>query len=188
MKNAIIIHGWPEADEYFNPLLPSPSNNHWLPWIQHELIIRGWNAQTPEMPDAHTPEYEKWKAVFEGFAIDDQTILIGHSCGAGFLVRWLSESRANVGKVVLVAPFLDPHGELGTGFFDFEIDPELISRTNGVDILYSADDDTAILESVETLGSELPEASFHAYEDKGHFCLDDMGTDEFPELLEIALS
>ncbi|MEX0652068.1 MAG: alpha/beta fold hydrolase [Candidatus Paceibacterota bacterium] len=76
------------------------------------------------MPEPYLPNYEKWIEVFEQFKVDEETDLVGHSCGAGFLLRWLSENKINVGKLVLVAPWIDPINELGdeNNFFDFERD------------------------------------------------------------------
>lgn len=110
MKTAIILHGMPSKKEYYNPSSKAQSNKHWFPWIQRQLILRDILAQTPELPEPYEPVYEKWCSIFDQFKIDEETILIGHSCGAGFLVRWLSEHKVNVSKVILVAPFLDPEG------------------------------------------------------------------------------
>lgn len=188
MKTAIILHGMPSKEEYFNSDSPSQSNKHWLPWIQRQLILSGVLAQTPELPEPYEPVYEKWCSVFEQFTIDQETVLIGHSCGAGFLVRWLSENKTKVGKVILVAPFLDPdHDEVKSDFFNFIIDKTLIDRTKGLHILFSKDDEQEILTSVEILRSAFPGANFHALTGRGHFTFSDMKTVEFPELKAVIL-
>lgn len=186
MKTAILIHGWPDKEEYFDPKGPSSSNRQWLPWLQHQLLINGILAQTPEMPDVWEPNYEKWKGVFEHFPINEETILIGHSCGAGFLVRWLSENKVKVGKVFLVAPWIDPdHQERESvgDFFDFKIDESLKSRTDDLCIFYSIDDDQPMIDSVGELEIKIKDIRVEEYKDQGHFTTGDMGTDEFPDLL-----
>ena len=42
MKTAIMLHGKPSYEEYCNPRIPSPSNNHWLPRLhwEHHLTAR----------------------------------------------------------------------------------------------------------------------------------------------------
>ena len=182
MKNAIIIHGMPDKEEYLKED-SFRENQHWLPWLQHRFCIKGILAQVPAMPEPYAPDYEKWKEVFEYFPINEETILVGHSCGGGFLVRWLSENKVNVGQVVLVAPWLDPDKEFTKGFFDFVIDPDLVSRTKGVTVFYSLDDGKEILESVATIKATLPDAVFREFTNAGHFCEED-GYKEFPELLE----
>jgi uncharacterized protein len=113
-------------------------------------------------------------------------ILVGHSCGAGFFVRWLTEhTNVSVEKLVLVAPWLDPDQTLGTGFFEFEIDPRLISRVGEFHIFHSSDDPYADVQaSVATLVRVFPTAIQHAYDAMGHFCREEMKTEAFPDLLK----
>jgi hypothetical protein len=185
MKTAIILHGMPSKEEYFNEESPAQSNKHWLPWIQKQLILKGILAQTIELPEPYEPIYKKWSSVFEQFNIDEDTILIGHSCGAGFLIRWLSENKIKVGKVALIAPFLDPnHNEVKSDFFSFEIDKTLASRTNGLAIFYSTDDNEEILTSVNQIKNFIPKSQIKEFADRGHFTFGDMKTDRFPELIK----
>jgi predicted alpha/beta hydrolase family esterase len=95
MKKAIIIHGMPSKEEYYDVNRPASSNCHWLPWIQKKLLLKNVLAQTPEMPEPYNPVYENWRKVFEQLSPDEETILIGHSCGGGFIVRWLSLKLTN---------------------------------------------------------------------------------------------
>ena len=59
MKKAIIIHGSPSKEEFFDQKTPSPSNFQFLPWLQKELLLRDVIAQTPEMPAPYNPVYEE---------------------------------------------------------------------------------------------------------------------------------
>ncbi len=187
MKTAVIIHGYNDKSEYLDGTRPAASNDHWIPWIQRQLLLKGIEAQAPEMPGFYEPKYEKWKEMLERFTPDENTILIGHSCGAGFLVRWLSESDVRVGRVVLVAPWIDPEKSVVPDFFNFDIDAKLVDKTGGVTIMYSTDDFSDILTTVDVLKSKLEKVNFKQFEDKGHFVLGSMKTEKFPELLEEAL-
>ena len=184
MKNAIILHGMPSKEEYFDLNISSPSNSHWLPRIQKQLLVKGYNAQTPELPNPFEPEYVSWKKIFELFPVTSETILIGHSCGAGFLVRWLSENKIRFGKVILVAPWIDLNKELANGFFEFEIDSEMANRSESMHVIFSNDDDDEIISSVEKL-KEIKNMQVHEFEKMGHFTSGSMGTNEFPALLDI---
>ncbi|MFX9688476.1 hypothetical protein ABTO93_19980, partial [Acinetobacter baumannii] len=62
--NAIIVHGTPTKEEYYDASVPSCSNSHWVPWLQKELLVRDIPAATPEMPDAWDPKWEVWKREF----------------------------------------------------------------------------------------------------------------------------
>lgn len=188
MKTAIIVHGKPSKEEYFNPQSASQSNRHWLPWIQKQLILNGVLAQTPEMPEPYQPDYQKYCELFERFPINEETMLIGHSCGGGFLVRWLSEHKVGVGKVVLVAPWLDPEGELKSDFFKFNIDSDIASRTKELHLVYSNDDYPDVLATIEILKSKFPGLQITELTGKGHLTYAGMKTEEFPELRDIVLS
>lgn len=183
MKTAIIIHGYNDKSEYFDVSRPSASNDHWIPWIQRQLLLKGVETQTPEMPGFYEPNYEKWKEMLERFDLNESTMLVGHSCGGGFLVRYLSENNVKVGKVVLVAPWLDPEKNIDPNFFKFEIDQNLVSKTTGLKVMYSIDDHSEILESIKILKSKIKDAEFQEFQDKGHFVLGSLKTDKFPELL-----
>lgn len=189
MKTAIILHGKPSKEEYFDPQGPSPSNKHWLAWLQRQLIVNGVLAQTPELPEPYKPVYEKWRSVFERFLINKDTILVGHSCGAGFLVKWLSQNKVKVGKVALVAPFLhSSDNKIKTGLDNLKIDRDMIKRTNGLMVFYSLDDEKSVLTSVERLRTELRGARFKKFTNHGHFCIEDMKTEKFPELRDFLLN
>ncbi|HAE36600.1 MAG: hypothetical protein UR85_C0004G0062 [Candidatus Nomurabacteria bacterium GW2011_GWF2_35_66] len=187
MKTAIIIHGYNNKSEFLDESRPSSSNDHWLPWLQRQLLLNGIEAQTPEMPGFYEPNYEKWKDLLDKFEPDLDTMLVGHSCGGGFLMRWLSESNKKVGKVVLVAPWLDPNKKIDPNFFNFEIDPNIVSRTNGIIIMYSTDDNSEIFKSIDMLKSKVENLQIKEFTGKGHFILNHMKTEKFPELLAILL-
>src|SRR3989344_333839 len=190
MKTAIILHGMPSKEEYLNnPDRPSPSNSHWLPWLQQQLIVRGILAQTPELPEPYAPDYGKWRAVLERFPIDEETILVGHSCGGGFLVRWLSEHGVRVGKVALIAPWINPKdSRLVFGLFAFVIDSDLAARAVEIRLFISADDDKEELDTAELLKKSVKGITVAEFTDRGHFTYGDMGTDRFPELSEYLLA
>jgi uncharacterized protein len=187
-KNAIIVHGMPGKEEYYDPNAPSGSNHHWLPWLQKQLIVHGISAHAPEIPNSWDPHYPTWQREFERFDIGSQTILVGHSCGSGFLVRWLSEHRdITVGPIILVAPWLDPRRRKTREFFEFGMDPDLASRTAKLTIFNSDNDDPEIHESAHTIREKIKNVDYREFHNYGHFCLNDMNTTQFPELLEAAL-
>jgi predicted alpha/beta hydrolase family esterase len=184
MKNAIILHGKPSPGqkEYYNPLFPSPSNSHWIPWLQKQLLIHDISTQTPDIPNAWKPEYRTWQKEFERYDITPDTLLVGHSSGAGFIVRWLSEHPdIHVDTVALVAPSLGIDWDTNN-FFEFEIDPNLAERTRKLVIFVSDDDRDAIHQAVERLRTTLPNSTYREFHGYGHFTVEDMKTTEFFEL------
>ena len=108
MKKFIILHGCCDREEFMSDEYASPSNSHWIAWLQKQLIMQGHTCQTPEMPAPYKPSYQTWKRIFSQFEITPETILIGHSCGCGFLLKYLSETEQQIDKLILVAPWRDP--------------------------------------------------------------------------------
>ncbi len=177
----------PSKEEYFDLATPAASNNQWFPWAQKRLSLMGVVAQTPEMPEPFRPDYENWKKVFEQFVLDRDTTLIGHSCGGGFIVRWLSENDVKVGKVILVAPWINPSStDTAPGFFDFEIDEDLASKTQELHLFISSDDEQEELDTAEMIERKVRHVITHRFTDKGHFCVGfNLKDEQFPELIEV---
>src|SRR5690606_36309898 len=145
----------------------------------------------PEMPNGYYPQYEIWKKEFERFDINTQTALIGHSCGAGFIVRWLTENvNQKVDKVILVAPWMGirfSNEPFDDSFFDFEPRRDIATQTNGLHIFNSTDDFSVVLKSVELIRQKVCDVQYREFKGKGHFTETSLGTVEFPELLVVLL-
>lgn len=188
MRNAILLHGKPGKAGYYDPAKPSSSNYHWFPWLQKQLIVKDIKADTPEVPFAYKPEYELWVKEVERFDITRETILVGHSAGGGFWLRYLSEHKGlEVGRVVLVAPSLGLSWD-DKSFFDFELDSAIVERTESLVIFYSNKDKQSTQDAILILKDKLPHAQFRQFDNYGHFTEEDMPSHEFTELLEELVS
>lgn len=191
MKNAILVPGRPDKEEYYDPSRPTNSNDHWFPWLSKQLQINDVFAVAIELPQPWQPRYEIWKREFERFDITPETVLVGHSCGGGFLVRYISEHPdMQFGTVVLVAPWLNPDDSPSgdtADFFKFAIDPTLVSRTTGITIFSSDNDYDSVRKTVAILRKSIPGVAYKEFHNYGHFCLGDMNTTAFPELLDVCL-
>lgn len=187
MRNAVLLHGRPAKWEY--DLLElfhlKMSNTNWFSWLRKQLVKNDFRVQTPEIPHSYKPEWQTWVKEVENCRINEDSTLVGHSTGAGFWVRYLSEHpELKVGKVVLVAPWIDVEQTNPEHFFDFKIDPNLAARTKGLVIFSSDNDMKEIQSSVKVLVKEIKGArvkNFHGY---GHFTIFSMKTKKFPELLK----
>lgn len=180
MKNVIIIHGCsstPEESKEYS------ENKHWMPWIREQLIARGIPTTTPLLPESWSPDYEKWRTEFEKQDISEQTILIGHSCGSAFLVRWLGDSKRKIDKLILIAPWkIGTSSDAKKKFYDYPIDETIKQRVNKI-IMFTADnehpDGKKSLEMFKNaLGGKVIELN-----GRGHYTYEEMKTEEFPELL-----
>ena len=175
----------PSKDEYYDESCANPSDAHWLDWLQKQLRIRDINAATPDVPLAFKPDYQIWSKEYERYDVTPETILVGHSCGGGFLVRWLSENKdIRVGNVVLVAPWMNVNHEEDISFFDgFEIDSSIINRVNKLTIFSSTNDGIEMKNTINKLRQIIPGIGYREFTNYGHFTYGSMKTHEFPELL-----
>ena len=189
-KTSIILHGGPSKEEYYDPKMPSMSNAHWIPWLQGQLLKHEIAAATPEVPHSFDRNWSTWTKEVERFDMTPETILVGHSTGAGFFVKYISiHPHIKVGKIILVAPWLDPDHEHTKDFFDdFEIDSAMASRTKGITVFYSDDDQKSVLKTVDIMRQKIKGVVYKEFHNYGHFCFENMKTTEFPELLREALS
>jgi alpha-beta hydrolase superfamily lysophospholipase len=124
---------------------------HWMGELQQQYIINGVSCQNPSFPNSWIPDrnYDDDVNVFSRLELDADTRLIGHSCGGGFLLKYLSlNPQIKIKHLVLVAPWLDPTRELGD-YFDFILDANLPERAERIDLFYSTDDMSWVLESVK---------------------------------------
>lgn len=190
MQNAIILHGAPEKEYYYDVHKPSESNAHWLPWLQKELVIRDIAAETPEIPMSYEPQWELWCRYIERYPLTSDTILVGHSAGGGFWLKYLATHPSlRVGKVVLVAPWLDPGKTLAEDFFDgWDRDPAVVQRTAGLVVMISDDDSESTQQSVDAICSTIQGVTRRQFHGYGHFTYDNLGGTAFAELRDEVLS
>jgi hypothetical protein len=94
-----------------------------------------------------------------------------------------------VGKVILVASWLDPDREHTKNFFDdFEIDPGFTSRTGGVTIFNSDNDQDSVQKTVKIVRNAAKDIKYVEFHKYGHFIHEDMKSLKFPELLKEAIT
>ncbi|MBT4277169.1 hypothetical protein HOD96_00255 [Candidatus Falkowbacteria bacterium] len=184
----IIIHGCPSNAEKAMDPETRTYDKHWLPWTKQQLEERGIKTETPLMPSPWEPVYEDFKSEFEKLEIDENTVLIGHSCGSAFLVRWLGESKRKISKLFLVAPWktTDRHGtknECKEKFYTYDIDESIKDCVEEIVMFTANDEDPKGKKSLkifhDVLGGEIIELQNH-----GHYTMGDMGTEKFPELVD----
>ena len=182
--SCIIIHGCPKtAEKDLNP--KARYYQHWIPWVKRELTKKGIKTATPLMPYAWHPDYQKFKKKFVKYKVTKDTILIGHSCGCAFLVRWLGETKRRIKKLILDAPWKISDGgdKFRKLFYGYPVDKTIKERVREI-ILFTADNEMedgkkSLSIFHKALGGRIVEIK-----GMGHFCFEDMGTGVFPELLK----
>ncbi len=186
-KLCLIIHGSPYTNrrKYLN-YVPENEEN-WLPYIKEQLEKNGVKTYTPLMPMSWQPNYKNWKKQIEklNLKIDENSILIGHSAGGSFLVRWLGEKQIKINKLILIAPskLISDESIRLKDFNDFEIDKNIKNLANEIIVFSSKDDKPYRIKSHKIYKKEL-DAKFIEFENKGHFTFKYMKSNRFPELLK----
>ena len=182
-NKVIILHGCADPEE------ADPAqrfyDKHWIPWTKQQLEARGFVVETPLMPHPWTPDYDAYKKEFETYSVSENDILVGHSCAAAFLTRWLGETGQKIRKVIFVAPWkiADSTNEARVAFYGHPIDPSVRALIGELVIFTSDDEEEDGKKSAqifhEALGGRVVELSHH-----GHYIIEHMHTEEFPELIE----
>lgn len=137
-----------------------------------------------QMPNALNADYTAWSIWFEKMIpfMRNDVILVGHSLGGGFLLRYLTENKLplTVKQLHLVAPCIDDFDCLGVGGFKIIVTTwsHFASTINSVHLWHSSDDDMVPIHHSERFVGKYPTAIPHYFTNRGHFL-----EPEFPELL-----
>ncbi|WP_329139050.1 alpha/beta hydrolase [Streptomyces sp. NBC_01476] len=94
-RNAIIFHGTGA-----NPGVA------WYPWLGRRLTERGYTVEIPHYPGLNAEPIATFlPKVLANHAIDENTVLVGHSGGAALLLAVLEHIGTTVSQAVLVAGY-----------------------------------------------------------------------------------
>jgi predicted alpha/beta hydrolase family esterase len=131
------------------------------------------------MPNKQSADYVAWKIWFErhfDFLSDQPIVLIGHSLGATFLLKYLSENHftKKILQIHLVAPYVtDEESERLLKIATFKFDIEKISLINkicdDINLWHSVEDPAVPFSHSEIVLQYLPTAKLHKFTDRGHF-------------------
>lgn len=83
---------------------------NWFPWLKTELDNDNNQVIIPQYPiDEEKHFYQYWKKVLDVYKdfdyINSDTIIIGHSSGCAFTIKYLIESNIKVDKLIMVSGF-----------------------------------------------------------------------------------
>jgi predicted alpha/beta hydrolase family esterase len=113
MKQIILIHGSPEPGEEM--VTQESITPDWFRWLKETLP----NVVIPPFPLETEVVYQNWSHIMDQVPISTDTILVGHSCGGGFLIKYFSQHpEKKPKKIILVAPWIDPENYLKEAFPD----------------------------------------------------------------------
>lgn len=191
-KQIVIIHGGDtfETHEKYLDFLNNfnidierykSSKNDWKPWLR-ESLGEDYEIILPIMPNKTNAVFAEWKIWLEKIIsfLNDEIILIGHSLGASFLVKYLSENKfpKKIKGVFLVSGVFDTDTE-GYSLASFTLPQKLDLQTENIYLYHSKDDPIVPFSTLEKFKNALPQANTRAFEDRKH-----INQETFPELAE----
>ncbi len=139
----------------------------------------------PRMPNKLNAKYLEWKIWFEKFLphLNREVILLGHSLGGIFLVKYLSENilpKKISGLFLVAAPFDEKDSEYPLGSFKLKLNLSKISKQVRKIFIYQSKDDPVVpFADFGKYRKALPSAVFKMFENRRHF-----NQENFPELLK----
>ncbi len=183
--NCIIVHGCPADKESAIDFKTRTYDKHWIPWVKETLIGEGIKTELALMPSPWAPVYEDFKKEFEKYPVSENTVLVGHSCGTAFLVRWLGDTKQKIKKLILVAPWkiTTKEDEFRPAFYDYPIDETIKSRVGEI-VMFTADNEEENGKKSLEMYREVLGGRVIELKGRGHYIFRDMGVEEFPELIE----
>ena len=123
MKNAFIIHG-------FN----GDTTNTFGPSLKQFLENKGYNVLMPKFPIRLEATFNGWSNILDEYKsfFNEDTIVVAHSIGNPFFIRYLNNNKLNANLYVSVAGFCDlfkveGREDLNTAFIDFKVPDEAIN-------------------------------------------------------------
>lgn len=183
--NIVCCHGVMGPDENWKTRIYNPTKG-WKDWLQfmieleHDVIM-----QRPYFPHAHAllMKYDEWEKVMDKQDINEDTVLIGHSAGGGFVLKYLSmHPELKVRQVILVAPWIDVEKFQPFDFYKgLELNNDIVAQSKqGIDLMISDGDMPHIISSFDKITKNIPDIHVHKFTGRGHFT-----GDELPEIMSI---
>jgi len=194
MQQIVVIHGgttFQDYDMYLKTLSEKKLDIDrfiyrpmWKELLKDNLGSE-YQVLLPSMPNSTNARYDEWKLWFEHLSslFFDNCILIGHSLGAVFLAKYLSENSLSIkikATILIAAPYDDESVEDLTNFKIVKLSERLTEQAGRI-VFFNGIDDPVISQSdLSKYQNQLPSAEFKILSAPDHFVRAD-----FPELISL---
>jgi hypothetical protein len=195
-QQVLVIHGgdsFKSYEEYLDNLKSKElsldrirPNRDWKNTL-HEDLDENFDVLYPSFPNKHNANYEEWKIMFEKVLdiADKDLILVGHSLGGMFLVKYLSENKIDKnikGLFIVASPYKKADEDDRLSRFAHTGDIRSIAESSdNIYFIQSKDDVVVDFENLENFRKQLPDANYLVLEDRNHF----FTKDSLPEIVEL---
>lgn len=193
-QQVLVIHGGTPFDtyddyiRYLSARVPELSRirtrRDWKDRLQ-ESLGDSFDVLQPRMPNNMNAQYMEWELWFSKILdiADNNIILVGHSLGGIFLLKYLTEHpvQKHIKALHIVAsPFdgTDMDESLASFTLTHPIDTVQTQVAN-IYLYYSSDDPAVPFAHAQLYTNALPYAVLRTFTDKGHF-----NQEAFPEIVE----
>jgi predicted alpha/beta hydrolase family esterase len=141
-----------------------------------------YDVRFPKMPAEDDPDYQRWKPRLtkELAALGNGSILVGHSVGGSFLLKYLVEeevTRSLAGIFLIATPFWGGAGWRYEGFERVALPSDfgtLLPPGAPIFLYHGRDDETVPFAHLSLYAAKLPHATLRAIEGRGHQLGDDL--------------
>jgi uncharacterized protein len=169
------LKSWPAKKDRF-----LPRAKDWKDNLQNDLG-NDYEVLKPIMPNKQNSKYNEWKIWLERMFpfLDDKVVLIGHSLGGMFLIKYLSENKfpKKITSLHLVAPPYNQTADIGNFKLPNDLS-EIDKQSSNIYFYFSKDDPIVPISEMEQFEEDLPAANYKTFSDYGHFLIE-----HFPELI-----
>jgi predicted alpha/beta hydrolase family esterase len=178
--NVIIVHG----------AFGHPEEN-WFGWLRRELERLSIPCAVPALPTPEEQSLASWLQRFDetcGQFIHSNTMLVGHSLGAAFVLRWLESAPFRLRASFLAGAFMGKVGvekfdDINASFFASPFDWESIRRYCRDFYCYHGDNDMYVSQANFDAISTALDAKKVIISNGGHLN-SAAGYDRFPLILQ----
>ena len=130
----------------------------------------------PKMPHESEPDYRNWQPEIgkELGHVRNNAILVGHSLGGSFLLKYLSDEKPEksiAGIFLIATPYWGGDGWRYEGYESVALPKDFPSKLpSGTPIFFyhSRDDETVPFAHLSLYAKKLPQATIHALDARGH--------------------
>lgn len=191
-QQLIVIHGGDAFEDYEDYLVNLRTKEITLEKIRsqdwkgslNKKLGEDFDVIIPKMPNAQNARYLEWKIWFEKIIplLNNNVIIVGHSLGGIFIVKYLSENNypQKIKAIFLVGtPYNSP---IRHPLVDFTITNSLdkfVKQAGKIFIYHSKDDVVVPFNNAKYYHKEIPDAVFRVFKSRGHF-----NTESFPEIVK----
>ncbi len=192
-KQVVVIHGGDTFKSYKDYLAFLKSHKieinklktkRWKETLAIKLG-KGFEVIYPRMPNPMNAKYKEWKIIFDKLLpfLKNNVILVGHSLGATFLAKYLSENKFPkkiLATLLVSASYNEKDANYSLADFILPKNLKKLQKQGGSIFLYHSKDDKVVpFADFKKYEKVLPEAKAIAFKNRGHF-----DQSSFPELVK----